>query len=210
MPGKRRKGSSRRWLDEHFSDDYVKRAQADGFRSRAVYKLKQIDDKYRLLKPGMQVIDLGAAPGAWSQYAAQKVGDQGRVFALDILPMDTLANVDDICGDINDDAVYQQLLTLLAGRSVGLVMSDMAPNMSGMKAVDQPRSMQLVDMALETAKEVLAPGGDFLVKVFNGAGIEDFRRELRSHFGKLITVKPDASRSRSPEVYMLARDKRVV
>lgn len=197
-------------MDEHFSDDYVKRAQADGYRSRAVYKLQQVDDKYRLLKPGMQVVDLGAAPGAWSQYAAQRVGDKGRVYALDILPMDTLAGVDDICGDINDDAVYERLLTLLDGRSVGLVMSDMAPNMSGMKAVDQPRAMQLVDMALETAREVLAPGGDFLVKVFNGAGVEDYRRELRAMFTKLITIKPDASRARSPEVYMLARGKRVV
>lgn len=210
MAAKKRKGSSGRWMDEHFSDDYVKRAQADGYRSRAVYKLQQVDDKYRLLKPGMQVVDLGAAPGAWSQYAAQRVGDKGRVYALDILPMDTLAGVDDICGDINDDAVYERLLTLLDGRSVGLVMSDMAPNMSGMKAVDQPRAMQLVDMALETAREVLAPGGDFLVKVFNGAGVEDYRRELRAMFTKLITIKPDASRARSPEVYMLARGKRVV
>ena len=200
-----RSRSSKGWLKEHFDDIYVKRAQQEGWRSRAVYKLMEIDDKDRLLKPGMVVVDLGAAPGSWSELAAKRIAPSGQILALDILPMDALADVTFIQGDFTEQAVYDQLLATLGDRRVDLVMSDMAPNMSGMKAVDQPRAMYLAELALDLAQNVLKNGGDFLVKVFTGEGLDEFKQALREHFGKIVVRKPKASRPRSPEIYILAR-----
>ncbi len=200
-----RSKTSGRWLQEHFDDEYVKKAQKEGYRARAVYKLLEIDEKDRLLKPGMTVVDLGAAPGSWSEVAAQRVGNKGRVFALDILPMDSLPGVTFIQGDFREEAPYNALLEALNGAQVDLVMSDMAPNISGMKAVDQPRAMYLAELALELARKVLRPGGDLLIKVFNGEGLDAFKQELRKDFDRLIVRKPRASRPRSAEIYLLAR-----
>jgi len=202
---KSRSKSSGRWLQEHFDDEYVKKSQKDGYRSRAVYKLLEIDEKDQLLKPGMTVVDLGAAPGSWSEVAAQRVGEKGRVIALDILPMDSLPGVIFIQGDFREEGPYNALLEALGDSPVDLVMSDMAPNISGMKAVDQPRAMYLAELALELARKVLKPGGDLLVKAFNGEGIDAFKQELRKDFKLLIVRKPKASRPRSPEIYLLAR-----
>ena len=202
---KGRSKSSGRWLQEHFDDEYVKKSQKDGYRSRAVYKLLEIDEKDQLLKPGMTVVDLGAAPGSWSEVAAQRVGEKGRVIALDILPMDSLPGVIFIQGDFREEGPYNALLEALGDSPVDLVMSDMAPNISGMKAVDQPRAMYLAELALELARKVLKPGGDLLVKAFNGEGIDAYKQELRKDFNKLIVRKPRASRPRSPEIYLLAR-----
>ena len=200
-----RSKTSGRWLQEHFDDEYVKKAQKEGYRARAVYKLLEIDEKDRLLKPGMTVVDLGAAPGSWSEVAAQRVGDKGRVIALDILPMDSLPGVTFIQGDFREEGPYDALLEALEGAQVDLVMSDMAPNISGMKAVDQPRAMYLAELALELARKVLKPGGDLLLKVFTGEGLDAFKQELRQDFDKLIVRKPKASRPRSAEIYLLAR-----
>lgn len=201
-----RSRSSNRWLREHFDDEFVKRAQAEGWRSRAVYKLQEIDERDRLLKPGTTLVDLGAAPGGWSQYAARVLGERGRVLALDILPMDSLAGVDFIQGDFREEAVFAQLLAMLAGTPVDLVISDMAPNTSGLKAVDQPKQMYLVELALDFARQTLRPGGGFLVKVFQGEGFDALLKELRAAFGSVATRKPKASRARSAELYLLARD----
>ena len=200
-----RSKTSKKWLAEHFDDPYVKKAQQEGWRSRAIYKLIEIDERDKLLKPGMTVVDLGAAPGGWSEYAARKVGDQGRVIALDLLPMDAIAGVEFIQGDFHEEAVSGRLLEVIGERPVDLVMSDMAPNMSGMKAVDQPRAMYLAELSLELAQKVLKPGGDMLIKAFTGEGLDEFKREIRQHFRKLIVRKPKASRPRSPEIYLLAR-----
>ena len=202
---KSRSKSSGRWLQEHFDDEYVKKAQKEGYRSRAIYKLLEIDEKDHLLKPGMTVVDLGAAPGSWAELAAQRVGDKGRVVALDILPMDSLPGVTFIQGDFREEAPFNALLGVLGESPVDLVMSDMAPNISGMKAVDQPRAMYLAELALDLARKVLKPGGDLLVKVFNGEGLDAFKQELRRDFKTLIVRKPKASRPRSPEIYLLAR-----
>jgi len=202
---KSRSKSSGRWLQEHFDDEYVKKSQKDGYRSRAVYKLLEIDEKDQLLKPGMTVVDLGAAPGSWSEVAAQRVGEKGSVIALDILPMDSLPGVTFIQGDFREEGPYNALLEALGDSQVDLVMSDMAPNISGMKAVDQPRAMYLAELALELARKVLKPGGDLLVKAFNGEGIDAYKQELRKDFKTLIVRKPRASRPRSPEIYLLAR-----
>lgn len=196
--------SSRRWLDRHFSDEYVKRSQKEGYRSRAVYKLLEIQDRDHLLKPGQTVVDLGAAPGSWSQVAAKLVGDRGRVAALDILPMDSLAGVDFIQGDFREDEALQALRQLLDGCPVDLVISDMAPNITGTAAVDLPRAMYLCELALEFSREVLRPGGGFVVKAFHGEGFEQYVKELRASFGKVVTRKPKASRPRSREVYLVA------
>jgi len=201
-----RSKSSHHWLREHFDDPYVRRAQQEGLRSRAVYKLMEIDERDHLLRPGMTVVDLGAAPGGWAQYAAYRVGEGGRVFALDILPMDALADVTFIQGDFHEQTVVDRLLAALDGRSVDLVMSDMAPNISGMKAVDQPRAMYLCELALDLARQILAPGGDLLMKAFQGEGFDALLRELRGSFARVSTRKPKASRPRSPEVYLLARN----
>ncbi len=200
--------SSARWLREHFTDEYVKRAQQEGYRSRAVYKLLEIHEKDRLLRPGMTVLDLGAAPGGWSQLASRLVGEQGVVIALDILPMEPLPRVECIQGDFREAAVLDQLLDILAGRSVNLVISDMAPNTSGIKAVDQPHGMYLAELALDFARQYLRPGGDFLVKVFQGEGFDGFLKDLRTAFVTVAPRKPKASRARSSEQYVLARNYR--
>ncbi len=204
-----RSKSSGRWLREHFNDPFVKEAQRQGYRSRAVFKLQEIDAKARLLRPGMVVVDLGAAPGGWSQYAAEKVGSQGHVVALDILPMDSLADTTVLQADFTEDEALQQLQDTLGGRPVDLVLSDMAPNISGMRAVDQPRAMYLVELALDFAREVLKPGGDFLVKTFQGEGFDPFLKEMRGEFQRVVSRKPGASRGRSREIYLLARGRRL-
>jgi len=200
-----RSKSSKGWLKEHFDDEYVTRAQQAGYRSRAVYKLLEIQKKDRLLKSGMTVVDLGAAPGGWSQAAAEIVGEKGRVIALDILPMSSLAGVEVIEGDFREDSVLEQLLKSLGDRPVDLVMSDMAPNMSGMKDMDQPRAMHLTELALDLANQVLRKDGDIVVKVFQGEGFDEYLRDLKKAFNKVLTRKPDASRARSREVYLVGR-----
>ncbi len=197
--------SSHQWLDRHFNDEYVKRAQAEGYRSRASYKLLELQEKDHLLTPGQVVVDLGAAPGGWSQVAEKLVGEKGMVFALDILAMDPIGGVNFIQGDFREDDVLAQFHALLAGRPVDLVISDMAPNVSGMSAVDQPRAMHLCELALDYAREVLRPGGSFVVKVFQGEGFDQYVKEMRSSFAKVVTRKPAASRAQSREVYLVAR-----
>lgn len=197
--------SSKRWLKEHEDDIYVQKARDEGYRSRAAFKFIEMNDKDHLVKPGMTVVDLGAAPGGWSQIVAELVGDEGTVVAMDILPMDTLPNVEFLQGDFREQEVLDQLLEIIADKPVDLVISDMAPNLSGMDAIDQPSSMFLAELALDMARQVLKPGGDFLVKVFQGEGFDAYMRDMRSSFSKLITRKPKASRSRSREVYLLAR-----
>ena len=198
--------SSKRWLKEHFSDQYVKQSQADGYRSRASYKLIEIDDKYRLLKPGYRMLDLGCAPGGWTQVAAERVGSNGFILASDILPMDALPDVTFIQGDFSADQVFDRLLHQIGEDGLDLVLSDMAPNLSGVKNIDQPRSMLLVELAFDIACRTLRPGGSFLTKVFHGEGFDQFVRDSRSAFGRITTVKPSASRSRSRETYLLGRD----
>jgi 23S rRNA (uridine2552-2'-O)-methyltransferase len=197
--------SSRRWLKEHENDPFVQRARQAGYRSRAVYKFLEINDKDRLVKPGMTVVDLGAAPGGWSQVVAGMVGPKGRVIAMDILPMEPLANVAFLQGDFREQEVLDQLLAMIGDHGVDLVISDMAPNVSGMEAVDQPRAMYLAELALDMARQVLNPGGDILVKVFQGVGFDEYLRDMRACFATVITRKPKASRPRSKEVYLLAR-----
>jgi 23S rRNA (uridine2552-2'-O)-methyltransferase len=199
--------TSKKWMREHVSDPFVQLAQKDGYRSRAAYKLLEIDAKDRLLKPGTVVVDLGAAPGGWSQVAAAKVGRSGKVIALDLLPMDPLAGVDFIQGDFREDAVLKQLEELLQGKAVGLVISDMAPNISGVASADQARAMHLAELAMEFALEHLKPDGSFLVKVFQGTGFEEFLKLMRSRFARVVTRKPKASRDRSSEVYLLGSGK---
>jgi 23S rRNA (uridine2552-2'-O)-methyltransferase len=201
----KRTKSSQRWLQEHESDVFVKRAREAGFRSRAIFKLEDMQRTDRLLKPGMTIVDLGAAPGGWSQYAARLLQGQGRVVALDILPMDAITGVEFIQGDFTADEVLEQLMSLLGADRPHLVMSDMAPNMSGIAAVDQDRSMRLAELALDFATRTLAPGGDFLVKVFQGRDFQPFVRQLRGLFDTVKTRKPPASRQRSAELYVLAR-----
>ncbi|HRD67225.1 MAG TPA: 23S rRNA (uridine(2552)-2'-O)-methyltransferase RlmE [Candidatus Competibacter sp.] len=203
-----RSKSSARWLREHFTDEYVKRAQEEGYRSRAVYKLLEIHEKDRLLQPGLTVVDLGAAPGGWSQLAVRLVGRWGAVVALDVLPMEPLAGVEFIQGDFRETAVLERLLSALNGRPVDLVISDMAPNTSGIKAVDQPRGMYLAELALDFARQCLRPGGDLLVKAFQGEGFDPFVRDLRGWFATAAPRKPKASRARSAERYLLARNYR--
>jgi len=192
-------------MQEHFEDEYVKMAQAQGYRSRAVFKLKEIQDKDQLIKPGMNIIDLGAAPGGWSQFARQLMGKNNILIALDILPMEPLGDVDFIQGDFREQAVLDQLHAVLDGAPVNLVMSDMAPNMSGNRGVDQPRAIYLGELALDTAKTVLTKDGSFLVKLFHGEGFEAFHHEVQRYFAKVVIRKPKASRPRSNEVYILAK-----
>jgi len=208
-----RSKSSQRWLKEHFADPFVKKAQADGYRSRAAYKLEELIARDRLLKPDMVIVDLGAAPGGWSQWVRQALdrldaNRPGRVLALDILDMPPLAGVEFIHGDFREDAVLQALQTQLGGQNVDLVLSDMAPNKSGVTAVDQPRAMHLAELALEFADQHLKPGGAFLIKLFQGAGFDDYIRKLRRRYQKVTIRKPAASRARSPEVYALAQGKK--
>lgn len=195
--------SSQRWLKEHFDDHWVTRARAEGYRSRASFKLLEIHEKDKLFRPGMTVLDLGAAPGGWSQVAGRLVGSRGTVVASDILAMDAIPDVTFVQGDFREQAVYEQILAHLNGRKVDLVLSDMAPNMSGNKAVDLPRSMYLAELALDMALNVLEPRGAFLVKVFHGEGFDQYRKALQGHFQRVVSRKPAASRPRSTEVYQL-------
>jgi len=206
----KRSKSSDQWLKEHEADPYVKRARKEGFRSRAAFKLEELDAAERLLKPGMAVVDLGAAPGGWSQYAAKVLNGKGFVYALDILPMDPMPGVEFILGDFREPGPIAALREALHGRPVDLVMSDMAPNMSGIDAVDQPRQLYLAELALEFAREVLRPGGVFLAKVFQGAGFDELLRSVRAEFEKVRMKKPPASRARSAEMYMLATGRRIL
>lgn len=199
-----RSRSSRRWLREHFKDPYVRRAQADGLRSRAAFKLEELLDRDRLIRPGMVVVDLGAAPGGWSQVAAKALAGRGRVIALDILQMPSLAGVEVLQGDFREDATLAELARVLDGARVDLVLSDMAPNMSGVTSVDRARALYLAELARDFAQDWLRPGGDFLVKLFHGPGFDDYIRQLRPHYEKVVVRKPRASRARSPEVYALA------
>jgi 23S rRNA (uridine2552-2'-O)-methyltransferase len=201
----KRTKSSARWLAEHASDEFVKRAKAEGWRSRAVFKLAEIQERERLLKPGIRCVDLGAAPGGWSQYAARIVGGSSRIVATDILPMDAIPGVEFVQGDFREEGVLEQVLAAVGSEKVDLVLSDMAPNMAGIDAVDQPRSMYLAELALEFADRVLTPGGDALIKLFQGAGFDEIVREARRWYGRVVTKKPKASRTRSPEIYLLAR-----
>ncbi len=203
-----RSKSSDGWLKEHFNDPYVQKAKQEGWRSRAVYKLQEVDDKDKLFRPGMCVVDLGAAPGGWSQWTTHKVGSKGEVFALDILPVEPFAGVTFIQGDFREDDVYNNLLNSLNGRSVDVVISDMAPNMSGNKGVDIPRAMYLVELCVELADQVLKKDGDLLMKVFQGEGYNLLIADLKSKYNKVITRKPLASRARSKEIYLLARGKK--
>ena len=200
-----RSKSSRQWLKDHFDDAYVKQAQKEGFRSRAAYKLLEIQQRDHILKHGMRVVDLGAAPGGWSQVATRLIGSSGQVIALDLLPVDPMAHMEFIQGDFTEQSVLDKLLQVLENKEVDLVMSDMAPNISGIKAVDQPRSMYLAELALDLAQNVLCKNGSFLIKVFQGAEFDNYIRLLRSSFEKVVTRKPKASRSNSREVYLLAR-----
>ncbi|GAB3388842.1 23S rRNA (uridine(2552)-2'-O)-methyltransferase RlmE [Lysobacter fragariae] len=202
-----RSKSSQRWLKEHFSDPFVKKAQAEGLRSRAAYKLEELVERDRLLKPGMVVVDLGAAPGGWSQWVRQALGSKGRVIALDILDMPGLAGVEFLHGDFREDAVLSQLEATLDGQLVDLVLSDMAPNMSGVDGVDLPRAMHLAELAMDFADNHLRPGGTFLIKLFQGVGFDEYVRDLRRRYAKVVIRKPAASRKRSPEVYALAQGK---
>lgn len=199
-----RSKSSGRWLREHFSDPYVKQAQRQGYRSRAALKLAALDERDRLFRPGMTVVDLGAAPGGWSQLAADRVGSGGRVIALDVLDMEPLENVIFIRGDFREDGPLRALEAELAGERVDLVLSDMAPNISGQDAVDQPRAMYLAELALDFARQWLNPEGVFVVKLFQGEGFDEFLAELRSGFRRVVMRKPPASRNRSREMYALA------
>ncbi|MGM0562840.1 MAG: 23S rRNA (uridine(2552)-2'-O)-methyltransferase RlmE [Pseudomonadota bacterium] len=200
-----RSKSSQRWLKEHFDDEYVTRAKQEGYRSRAVYKLEEIDRKARLLSPGQRVIDLGAAPGGWSQYVAGIVGDKGTVVASDILAMEPVPGVDFVAGDFREESVLAAILERFGGEPADLVISDMAPNMSGMDAVDQPRAMYLVELALDLARRTLRPGGNFVCKLFQGEGSDEFIAELKRSFSSVAVRKPKASRPRSREVYALCR-----
>ena len=197
--------SSSRWLQEHVNDPYVKQAQKDGYRSRSSYKLIELNQKDRLIRPGMLVMDLGSAPGGWSQVAAALVGDKGRVLATDILPMDPLGNVDFIQGDFREEAVLNQILEHLHGQKPDLVLSDMLPNISGISSADQAGAIYLLELALDMVRRVLKPGGSFVAKLFQGAGSDAYLKELRTAFEKVSIRKPAASRSRSREVYVVAK-----
>ena len=197
--------SSSRWLQEHVNDPYVKQAQKDGYRSRSSYKLIELNQKDRLIRPGMLVMDLGSAPGGWSQVAAALVGDKGRVLATDILPMDPLVNVDFIQGDFREEAVLNQILEQLHGQKPDLVMSDMLPNISGISSADQAGAIYLLERALDMVRRVLKPGGSFVAKLFQGVGSDAYLKELRTAFEKVSIRKPAASRSRSREVYVVAK-----
>jgi 23S rRNA (uridine2552-2'-O)-methyltransferase len=199
------KSKDRSWIKKHVNDPYVKKAQVDGYRSRASYKLLEIVEKDRLIRSGMTVVDLGSTPGGWSQVSARLVGHEGRVHALDILPMDAIAGVDFIQGDFTEENVFEELMTLIEKRPVDLVISDMAPNLSGNKAVDQPAMVYLAELALELAEKVLSSNGVFIAKLFQGQGFDVFVLDVRKLFSEVSIIKPDASRSRSREVYLMAK-----
>jgi len=200
-----RSKSSTGWLKEHFDDEFVMRSQKDGYRSRAVYKLIELDERDNLFKPGQRVVELGSAPGGWTQYLSDKLGDQGTVVASDILPMDGFAGVEFILGDFTEQAVFEKILAALDGELADAVISDMAPNVTGQASIDQPRSMYLVELAVDMALEILKPDGLLLMKVFQGEGFDDLLQQLRGHFKSVKTRKPKASRDRSRELYIMAR-----
>jgi ftsJ-like methyltransferase len=203
-----RSKSSKAWLHEHVNDHYVHMAKKDGYRARAAYKLLEINEKDKIIKPGTVLADLGSAPGSWSQVAAKLAGNTGKVFALDILPMEPIAGVDFIQGDFRESTVLTEFEQLLAGRPLDLVICDMAPNMAGNAVIDQTRSIYLCELALDFAAEHLKPGGTFLVKVFQGSGFQEFQAAMKSVFATVATRKPEASRNRSNEIYLLGRNKR--
>ncbi len=200
-----RSKSSARWLKEHVNDPFVKQAQKDGYRSRASYKLKELSDKDKLIRPGMLVIDLGSAPGGWSQVASELVGDNGKLIASDILPMDPLPAVDFIQGDFTEEAVFEQIMATIDGRPVDVVISDMAPNLSGISSADQAASIYLIELALDMANQVLKPKGSFVAKAFQGEGYDAFVAQVRQQFDSVVIRKPDSSRARSREVYVVGR-----
>lgn len=204
-----RSKSSKHWLKEHFSDPYVKQAQTEGYPSRSAYKLLEIQQKDQLISPGMIVVDLGAAPGGWSVVSRDLVGKKGQVFALDILPIENIDDVTFIQGDFMEETVLNQLLEKLNGQEIDIVLSDMAPNLSGTKAIDQPKGMYLAELALDFAKQVLKPHGSFLVKVFQGEGFDAYLQAVRAQFKKVVVRKPKASRPRSNEVYLLGKNNKV-
>lgn len=208
MSKKKHKKSSKQWLTEHFDDHYVKKAQEMGYRSRAAFKLIELQEKDRIIRPNDLIVDLGAAPGSWSQVARDWLGKKGQIYALDILPMDNMDGVEVITGDFTKDEVLQQLVQMLGEQQVNVVMSDMAPNMSGMVSVDQPKSMYLADLAIDFAKSHLAKGGIFVSKLFHGEDFDQYIQELRSLFEKVVVRKPKASRPRSKEVYVVAKNKK--
>lgn len=203
----KRSKTSKQWMHEHVNDPYVQRAQKEGYRSRAAYKLLEIDERDHLLKRGMVVVDLGATPGGWSQVAAARVGSSGKVIALDLLPLPPIPGVEFIQGDFREDGVLAQLEQRLGGKQVGLVISDMSPNISGIGMADQARAMHLAELALDFSVRHLQPGGALLIKVFQGVGFEDYLKLMRSRFSRVVTRKPDASRGRSSELYLLGLDK---
>ncbi|HUG73956.1 MAG TPA: SAM-dependent methyltransferase [Steroidobacteraceae bacterium] len=200
-----RSKSSASWLSRHLSDPFVKQAQKDGYRSRSAYKLVEINEKDRLIRPGMRILDLGSAPGGWSQVAGKLVGEKGRVLATDILPMDGLKNVDFIQGDFTEDAIVQQLLDWLGGGRFDLIISDIAPNITGIDSADQASSMYFLELALDAVRKTLKPGATFVAKMFQGSGSDQYLRELRTHFEKVTIRKPAASRKESREVYLVAK-----
>ena len=204
MSNKKRSASSTRWLNEHFNDRFVQQAQKKGLRSRAWFKLEEIQKSDKLFKPGITVVDLGAAPGGWSQYVASLIGNKGRIIACDLLPMDPIVGVDFLQGDFRDELVLKALLERVGEEKVQVVMSDMAPNMSGQPAVDIPRAMYLVELALDMCRDVLARNGNFIVKVFQGEGFEEYLKQVRAMFKTVKIRKPEASRARSREVYIVA------
>lgn len=201
-----RSKSSNRWLEEHVNDPYVKQAQKDGYRSRASYKLLELNEKDKLIRPGMSIMDLGSTPGGWSQVARRLMGGKGRVLATDILAMEPIEGVEFIQGDFTEDAVFEQILAALGGERPDLIISDMAPNISGVDAADQASSIYLVELALDMARQVLKPGGNFVAKVFQGDGSDEYLKTLRAAFAKVSIRKPAASRPRSREVYVVAKD----
>ncbi|MFC5076687.1 Ribosomal RNA large subunit methyltransferase E [Vibrio thalassae] len=204
MSKQKHSASSGRWLKEHFDDKYANEARRKGYRSRAIFKIEEIQNKDKLLKPGMTVVDLGAAPGGWSQYAAKVVGDEGQVIACDLLPMDPISGVSFLQGDFREEAVLNALLERIQPDMVDVVMSDMAPNMAGNLSVDQPRAMYLVELALDMCHQTLAPGGSFVVKVFQGEGFDEYVKQVREAFKVVKIRKPDSSRARSREVFIVA------
>ena len=200
-----RSKSSGNWLSRHLRDPFVKQAQKDGYRSRSAYKLLQLNDKDRLIRPGMRIMDLGSAPGGWSQVASRLVGSKGRILATDILPMDGLPNVDFIQGDFTDAAIVQQVLDWLGGGKFDLIVSDIAPNLTGIDSADQASSIHFLELALDTVRQTLKPGANFVAKMFQGSGSDEYLKELRKHFEKVLIRKPDASRKESREVYLVAK-----
>lgn len=196
------------WMERHLNDSYVKKSIADGYRSRAAYKIIELNEKDKLFKSGMTVVDLGAAPGGWSQVASDKIGEGGRIIALDLLQMDSFAQVEFIQGDFREDAIFEKLMELLNGDSVDLVISDMAPNITGQRVIDQSKSMYLVELALDFALQVLKPGGDFVTKAFEGAGMAEYRKQVQSHFASSFNRKPGSSRSESRELFIVGKGRK--